>query len=68
MLKKMTWNAFKKTGSVDLFLELKAIEGLEQKLAQNQMKEETAEEFIKKDIKVKKDGTNQNQGNGNCGK
>lgn len=29
MLKKMAWNVFRKTGSIDVFLEIKALEQLE---------------------------------------
>jgi len=53
MLKKMPWNAFKKTGSIDIFLELKEIDKIEK------MKEEVAKELTIEDKKVEKDGTNQ---------
>ena len=53
MLKKMAWNAFKKTGSIDIFLELKEIDKIEK------MKEEVAKELTIEDKKVEKDGTNQ---------
>lgn len=66
MLKKMAWNAFKKTGSIDLFLELKEIESIEKKQAFENRKEEIAEELTNSDIKVKKDGINQNKGNDHC--
>ena len=29
MLKKMAWNVFRKTGSIDVFLEIKALEQME---------------------------------------
>lgn len=38
MIKKIAWNTFKKTGSIDTFLELKQIEDIEeqiQKVEQN---------------------------------
>ena len=35
MIKKIAWNTFKNTGSIDTFLELKEIEGIEEKLEEN---------------------------------
>lgn len=54
MLKKMAWNVFKKTGSVDVFLEIRALEELEQNKANNQYTEEIAEEISKMDSKERK--------------
>ena len=67
MLKKMAWNVFRKTGSIDVFLEIKALEQLEKE--KETLALEVADEIsILDDNKVGKDGTNQDEGNGNCRK
>ncbi len=68
MLKKMAWNVFRKTGSVDVFLEIKALEQMEKNQARDHFDVEIAEEIGKIEHKVGKDGTNQDEGNGNCRK
>lgn len=35
MIKELAWNTFKKTGNIDVFLELKKFEGLEEELKGN---------------------------------
>lgn len=57
MLKKMAWNVFRKTGSIDVFLEIKALEQME-----------AAKELTNMEDKEEKNGTNQDEGNGNCRK
>ncbi len=67
MLKKMAWNVFRKTGSIDVFLEIKALEQME-KEKENLALEVADEISILDDNKVGKDGTNKDEGNGNCRK
>ena len=57
MLKKMAWNVFRKTGSIDVFLEIKALEQME-KEKENLALEVADEISILDDNKVGKDGTN----------
>ena len=49
MIKKMAWNMFKNTGSVDTFLELKQIENLQNSAIKNE--------------KVETNGNSKNEGN-----
>lgn len=49
MIKKIAWNTFKSTGSVDAFMELKQIENIEKNLNNLQ--------------KVETNGNNKNEGN-----
>ena len=49
MIKKIAWNIFKSTGSVDAFMELKQIENIEKKLNNLQ--------------KVESNGNNKNERN-----
>lgn len=49
MIKKIAWDAFKKTGDINAFLELKEIENIEKQI------------YEKKDIK--ENGNNKNKGN-----
>ena len=67
MLKKMAWNVFRKTGSIDVFLEIKALEQME-KEKENLALEVADEISILDDNMVGKDGTNQDEGNCNCRK
>jgi len=68
MLKDMAWNVFRKTGSVDVFLEIKALEQMEKNKAKDSFDVEIGEEIGKLEDKVGKDGTNQDKGNGNSRK
>ena len=54
MIKKLAWNTFKSTGSVDAFMELKQIENIEKKLNSLQ--------------KVETNGNSKNEGNNYSGK
>ena len=49
MIKKMAWNTFKNTGSIDSYLELVEVENLEKNMAKNQ-EVNIKETEIKKDI------------------
>lgn len=48
MIKKMAWNTFKNTGSIDSYLELVEVENLEKNMAKNQ-------EINIKEVETKKD-------------
>lgn len=48
MIKKMAWNTFKNTGSIDSYLELVEVENLEKNMAKNQ-------EVNIKEVETKKD-------------
>lgn len=49
MIKKIAWEAFKNTGDINTYLELKQIEDLEQKMeSQNSFIEEKSKEQIYK--------------------
>ena len=39
MIKKIAWNAFKNTGDINAFLELKEIENIEKNIIENLFKE-----------------------------
>ena len=54
MIKDMSWNMFKSTGSVDTFLEMKQIENIQNNLANLQ--------------KVETNGNSKNEGNNNSRK
>ena len=51
MIKKLAWNTFKSTGSVDAFMELKQIENIEKNLNLNNLQ------------KVETNGNSKNEGN-----
>ena len=57
MIKQMAWNTFKKTGSIDSYLELVELENIEKNKKQN----------LEAEIKVNKYGNIQNEGNNNIG-
>lgn len=38
MIKKIAWNAFKNTGNIDTFLELKQIQDIEEKIQEQNLK------------------------------
>lgn len=57
MIKQMAWNTFKKTGSIDSYLELVELENMEKNKKQN----------LEAEIKVNKYGNIQNEGNNNIG-
>ena len=48
MIKKMAWNTFKNTGSIDSYLELVEVENLEKNMAKNG-------EIENKEVEIKKD-------------
>lgn len=48
MIKKMAWNTFKNTGSIDSYLELVEVENLEKNMAKNK-------EIKNKEVEIKKD-------------
>ena len=48
MIKKMAWNTFKNTGSIDSYLELVEVENLEKNMSKNQ-------EVNIKEVETKKD-------------
>ncbi len=61
MIKKIAWEAFKNTGDINTYLELKQIEDLEDKIEKNDLNIETKnvfdkENFIdKENVKIEKE-------------
>ena len=61
MIKKIAWEAFKNTGDINTYLELKQIEDLEEKIEKNDLNIETKnvfdkENFIdKENVKIEKE-------------
>lgn len=61
MIKKIAWEAFKNTGDINTYLELKQIEDLEDKIEKNDLNMETKkvfdkENFIdKENVKIEKE-------------
>ena len=52
MIKKIAWEAFKNTGDINMYLELKQIENIEDKIEKNDFKtekENIKESFIEKE-------------------
>ena len=52
MIKKIAWEAFKNTGDINMYLELKQIENIEDKIEKNDLKtekENIKESFIEKE-------------------
>ena len=46
MIKKIAWNAFKNTGNVDTFLELKQIQNIEEQMkGQNDIMQQTQQQM-----------------------
>ena len=56
MIKKIAWNAFKNTGNVDTFLELKQIQNIEEQMkGQNDIMQQTQQQM------EVQNGNNQNE-------
>ena len=55
MIKKIAWEAFKNTGDINTYLELKQIEDLEDKIEKNDLNMETKNVFDKENVKIEKE-------------
>ncbi len=53
MIKKMAWNTFKNTGSIDSYLELVEVENIEKNIVKNNITNEELKTEVKKDFNLK---------------
>lgn len=55
MIKKIAWDAFKNTGDINTFLELKQIENIESNIQKGERKKEENNEILKNENIIKKE-------------